>query len=256
MDWLADYEAREWKAVENWWRGSDDLPALSALLTRLQRDVPKRTLSNGVDKHEEYLKARDAPDKWGGAAAILELGELEAKVLGDPFSDLEVWEDQHSNLRAELKVLAASPEDTKGDVELSRSAHAERALEALERVNKSIAFRVRLHKPEEREALHEFAADVAINALRAGYFAHAAESKAIQGDAVRGKVTLESAGAGGRSRARDTRHRTEMILKRMRELKDAKPRSILSAAEQAWKDSLGTSPNANVQLWKNHRKKW
>lgn len=117
MEWQHDYDARSWEAIENWWRRSDDLAALSALLTQLQRDVPKRTLRNGVDEHQEFRKAKDAPKEWSGAAAILQYGELEAKIAGDPASDPEIWADQNARLTSELREFAALAEVTKGDME-------------------------------------------------------------------------------------------------------------------------------------------
>jgi hypothetical protein len=255
MDWYADYEARNWDSVENWWRRSDDVAQLSALLTRLKHDVPKRTLHNGVDKYEEPFPSKDAPEEWRRAAAILELGELEAKVIGEPLSDPEIWAAQYESLTAELTALVDLPEVTEGDPVLSRRAHAERALEALRLVNKTIEFRIGLYEPDEQDALREFAADVAINALRAGYFSYAAESKSIQAHAVRGKKTVAGASVGGRERARETELKTEEILKRMRELTEGNNLSVSRAAEIAYKNGLGTSANANRQLWKRSKEK-
>ena len=253
-DWRRHYDARDWQALENWWRHSDDFEELNALFSQLSRDVPKRVLRNGLDEHEEFLDAKNAPVEWMGAAAILEFGELEAKIHRYPASDPEIWEDQEAGLTAELRALVASEEVTEGDDVLSRRAHAERALESLEQVKKTVKFRLGLYSPDEQEALREFAADVAINALRAGYFSHAAESKSIQAHAVRGKTTLASAAAGGRSRARETNSKSKKILKRMRELVKEGGHSVSRAAEIAHKEGQGTSANANRQLWKRNNK--
>lgn len=255
MDWHADYEARNWEAVENWWRRSDDLAQLSALLTRLKHDVPKRTLHNGVDMYEESLPSKDAPEEWRRAAAILELGELEAKVMGEPPSDPEIWAEQHDSLAAELTAFVDLPEVTEGDPELSRRAHAQRALEALRRVNKAIEFRIGLYESDEQDALREFAADVAINALRAGYFSYAAESKSIQAHAVRGKKILENAATGGRIRAMETNVSTQKILNRMHELITPTHASVSRAAKIAFQEGLGSSAAGNIQQWKRHKSK-
>jgi hypothetical protein len=249
VEWQRYYDERDWTAIESWWRSSEDRTALSELYAQLQRDVPKRTLHNGVEIYEESVKAKEAPAEWRGAAEILEIGELEAKVLGDPLSDPEIWADQVSKLRVELETLAKEPEVTEGDALLSRRAHAERALEAIHMIDETIRFRTLLYKPEEQPQLLEFLANIAINAMRVGYFAKAAETKAIEVDAVRGRKTITSAAVGGRTLAASARPKTEQTLSKMRTLIEEKRLSVSRAAATAFKQGFGSSPEANRKLW-------
>jgi hypothetical protein len=146
------------------------------------------------------------------------------------------------------------PEVTKGDAELSRRAHAERALEALEKLAETIRFRVGLYDPDEREPLREFAAAIAINALRAGYFARAADSKGFETDAVRGQKTKSSAKTGGEIRATQTKPTTDAVLAEMRLLIDAGV-NISRAALAVHKKGIGSSKEANRHLWNLHNPK-
>lgn len=255
MGWQRDYQARNWTAVENWWRRTDNLAELKALLAQLQRDVPRRTLTNGTDIHIEFYGPKNAPEEWKGAALILEFGELEAKINGDPASDIELWAEQQTSLREELHQLASSPEVTTGDSLLSCRAHAERALEALERINDVVGFRIGAYEPDEQEPLREFVALVAIYAMRAGYFAYAAESKVIQAHSARGQVLARAASKGGEIRALEVAPRRERILSKMVELKETgRVSSIQRVADLAFKQGYGTSGNANRQLWKRYMK--
>lgn len=253
-DWQKGYEDRNWNAIDNWWRNSDDQSAKRSLLTQLQRDVPKRTFQNGVETAKEFVRTKDAPEAWKGAAEILELGELEADVAGDPLSDVVIWADQCAKLSAELQALSELPEVTKGDFELSRKEHSTRAIEALKAVQEAIEFRVRLYRPAEQESLREFASSVAINAMRAGFFAHLAESKEIEAHAVRGKISLSSASDGGKARAKTTRLLTERILEKIAALV-AKGHTRARAADLVYLQGFGKSKGANLQLMKRHKPK-
>jgi hypothetical protein len=254
MGWRGEYQARNWTAVENWWRRTDDLDELKALFAQLQRDVPRRTLTNGMDVHVEFQKSKDAPEEWRGASLILEFGELEAKINGDPSSDIELWAEQQTSLSKELQQLVSAPEVTKGDGVLSRRAQAERALEALQRVNEIVGLRIGVYTPDEQEPLREFVAQVAINAMRAGYFAYAAESKVIQADAVRGKKVVKSASNGGENRSRELSSERQRRLRRIGELIEYESLTISAASAKAAKEGIGKSRGANIKLWNRHMK--
>jgi hypothetical protein len=248
IDWRKAYKSRDWDSVDNWWRTSDDRAELLGLLGQLRRDVPKRTLENGVETVEESISSEKAGEGWKGAAEILELGELEAKVAGVPADDAAIWSEQSEGLSAELRNLLAMPEVTEGDAELSRRAHAGRALEALEQIAETIRFRIGMYDQDEREPLCEFAAAIAINALRAGYFARAAESKKMEVDAVRGQKTKSSAKTGGETRARQTKPTKDAVIQKMRVLIEA-GHTVSGAADAAHRVGIGSSQDANRKLW-------
>ncbi|GAB1362935.1 hypothetical protein MASR1M32_21710 [Rhodobacter sp.] len=251
MEWKNAYDRRDWIAVDNWWRRSEDKEARQALFDQLQRDRPRRQLLNGTDKEEVPVPAKDVPPEWAEAVEILELGELEASIECDPPSSAEIWADQFRALSEELRALAASPEVTKGDDELSRASHAGRALEALDQIEQKIPFYLDLFEPAERGVLEEFAAILAINALRAGHFANAAGSKVPQSHAIRGQKILYGAKAGGTIRAKEAERKRKEALEEMRRLIE-RGHTKSQAARIAVHNGFGSSPEANRQLLKRY----
>jgi hypothetical protein len=120
--------------------------------------APERIFQNGL----EQIKRHPYPDdvetpREKAAATVLQLGELEALVNGDPSQASEhwlemkneaesmlrektgdaapgqcsepqkalVWEDVKSELTRVLEAAAAGPEWTVGDAELSQASHSQ-----------------------------------------------------------------------------------------------------------------------------------
>jgi hypothetical protein len=71
---------------------------------------------------------------------------------------------------------------------------------------------------------------------------------------LRGRKTVRSAGLGGDIKAAASKANREIILTEMERL-IRNEHSISRAAELTHKKGLGTSPSANLKMWKRHRKK-
>lgn len=91
-DWRAAYRDWDWDAVDNWWRRSSDRVQLQALFKRLRADLPQTAIENGTEVDWEYQLPDNVSKEWHGAAMIMYSGELEAKIEGDPPTDLQQWQ--------------------------------------------------------------------------------------------------------------------------------------------------------------------
>lgn len=257
--WTDLYERREWDDLENWWRHSDDVDALSALLARLDADVPKVTARNGMEVEVRHVRPNEAPPDWKRAAQILELGELKAKVEGDPPSNAEIWRHDRDMISAQLRSLVVAGEVTMGDKMLSRANHAATSLALLDSTDFCVQAMANEidpvgEKPEDRDWLIEFAQEILYLGFHAGLHARAAIGKSMETDAVRGEKVLMAAVEGGNQRRVNTNPATVAVLREMQRLIDG-GHTELRAAELSAAKGIGTSATANRKLYQRHKEK-
>ncbi len=252
IDWRDLYQRRDWIAIENWWRSSDDTAQLRELLEWLKRDVPEVIRQNGIEEKPDYARPDEAPEEWKGAAKILYLGELEALVEGEPELASAEWQRERDKVVGQLEKFTALEEVTDGDPELSRRSHADKALNFLKQIELDYEWMSHEVDPDEREWLLEVIAHAAHNAFSAGVHAFAAAGKEIEVHALRGQKIAKGASAGGKSKNREGKPEREKILAHM-QASIEKGHSVSAAAKHAYNAGLGTSPGANLQRWKRNR---
>ena len=204
--WRLAYDSRNWDEVENWWRACDNRHDLQVLLDQLRWDVPQLSLENGMEKDARHVFPEEAPEEWRGGAEILFLGELEAKAFGDPADEVSQWEDLSANTAAIMQGFLNAQEVTEGYRALSRSAHAETALELLETIEREAAAMCAEIDPDgtnasERSWLMGVIAQAAVAAFTAGVHARAAAGKEIEHHAVRGNKVLKGTQSAGAATA-------------------------------------------------------
>lgn len=260
-EWRRLYAARDWAALEDWFWRTQDTEGRAQLLASLKRDVPTRRQVNGTEAQEAYVTEVEAPKEWKGAARILELGELEAMVEQEaglePVGYATAWRDGVETIRERLAALLDAEEVTEGDPSLSRRALAEFGLRALNQIDIVVALmadeidpdRV---DPDSREWLEQALLEAAFWAYRVGLADRGAAAKTIEVDAVRGRNTIGGASLGGQMRSAATKDATTSIIKEMQRLVGDR-HSVKRAAELVHQRGLGTSPEANRQLYKRRR---
>lgn len=207
-DWQRLYEKRDWAGLEVWFHHTEERDQLLAFRDALTRDLPKVERENGLERRIEPISAKAAPPGWKEAARILHGGELDAAIAGTPPTALALWEQERSRVTEILERLAGEPEVTKGDASMSRRAHIATVMEHLKEFDFALSFmRGELLRVGETDDdirwLNEMVAEIALPIFRAGIHAHAADGKAMEADAVRGKKVLKSAKEGGAKRVRE-----------------------------------------------------
>lgn len=253
IDWRDLYQLRDWIAIENWWRNTDETAQAKELLEWLQRDVPRVTRQNGFEEKLDSKRPDEAPEEWKGAAKILYMGELEALVEGEPERASEEWQRERDKVVGQLEKFTALEEVTDGDPELSRRSHADKALDFLKQIELGFEWMSHEVDPDEREWLLEVIAHTAHNAFSAGVHAFAAAGKEIEVHALRGQKIARSASAGGKSKNREGKLEREKLLAYM-QASIEKDHSVSAAAEHAYNAGLGPSPSANRKRWYRNRK--
>ncbi len=254
--WELAYQKRQWDVVENWWRSIDDAQDLKTLLDLLRRDVPRIKIENGMETDERHMHPNEVSEEWRGGAEILYLGELEAKVTGDPPEDLTQWNEVSASTVQMMQEFLAAQEVTEGDRTLSRRAHAEAALELLSVIEREAAAMCAEidpdgDKPDDRAWLAAVIAQTASAAFKVGVHARAALGKEIEQHAVRGKKNLDSAKAGGKATSASTKAMNTEVLKEMKRL-IASGHSVSGAARLARQNGLGTSNEGNRKIYQRH----
>lgn len=247
--WRLAYDSRNWDEVENWWRACDNLHDLQVLLDQLRWDVPQLSLENGMEKDARHVFPEEAPEEWRGGAEILFLGELEAKAFGDPADEVSQWEDLSANTAAIMQGFLNAQEVTEGYRALSRSAHAETALELLETIEREATAMCAEIDPDgtnasERSWLMGVIAQAAVAAFTAGVHARAAAGKEIEHHAVRGTKVLKGTQSAGAATAAANWPKRKALLAEMNRL-IALGHTKSDAARLASKKGLGTSFEAN-----------
>lgn len=255
-NWQQAYDAGDWASVENWWRASEDLGQLCGLLEQLKRDVPRVVWVNGMEEREEFVLPRDAPRQWKAAATMLFMGELEAKIMGNPQPEHLEWQETCYKVIDQMRAFLTAQEQTKGHQSMSRAAHAETVLELLATIDRDAGLMCAQldpagDQPEDREWLRAVIAQAALAAFHAGSHARAAVGKAMEQHAVRGKIIQESGLKGGRVRAEQKKELKQAIIDAMGEL-IAKGLPVSAAAQKVAKRGIGASAEGNRTAYKRH----
>lgn len=196
-DWRVFYDARDWTALDNWWRWEEDRAAVTEFRDRLKADVQKVTYQNGTESQEDIIDPSDASPEWKGAVEILLLGELDAYLDGDPEPVPVEWHMAEIEIRKALESYIASEEVTEGDDRLSRRSHAGMALGALAAIDAATAMMADEidpdhSDPESRTWLLECFAEIAARGYEAGYHAKAADSKEHEAAALKTYRMIET----------------------------------------------------------------
>ena len=175
------------------------------LLERVRQAVPRVTIQNGMEATSRFALPQELPAKSSirAAAEILELGELEALVDGEPPRGAEVWNDALRQAQSYLDRAEAEGEITSGSSELSRFEHIRSAREALSELNLAM----RLNEENFTSSTDKaWAADafseVAYIAYMAGRRVQVAWGKPIERDAYLLQQDRASRSQGGSSKHR------------------------------------------------------
>ena len=247
-DWQRLYKKRDWAALEVWFHHTEERDQLIAFRDALTRDIPKVERENGIERRSEPVSAEAAPDEWKGAATILHDGELDAAIEGTPPTALALWEQERLRVTEILDRLAGEPEVTKGDAAMSRRAHIATVMEHLREFDFALSFmRGELLRVGETDDdirwLNEMVAEIALPIFRAGIHAHAADGKAMEADAVRGKKVYKGAQGSTAVRRQKSAKEREARNAMMDEL-IANGQSAANAARILSKRGLGMTEDA------------
>lgn len=194
--WEHLFAAAKWPEINDWWQhwifnNPSELAPLCALLSKLRDIVPKIDEENGIERQERHLSSTDDPKLWQGqehlkgAADILEHGELEAAIEGDPPVASEEWGNTRNSIEPILQAYLRENEVTEGTNDLSRGKHARDALDLLHAIDNMAAFLSReLDTQDDKDWLKEVLAEVANFAFAAGRHTQAAWGKEFEKLAV------------------------------------------------------------------------
>lgn len=244
-DWQRLYEERDWAALEIWFHHTGERDELIAFRDALLRDVPTVPRENGVERRIDPVSVEAAPAEWKGAATILHEGELEAAIEGTPPTASALWDQERLRVTDILRRLAGEPEVTKGDATMSRKAHIATVMEHLKEFDFAVGvMRSELLRAGEAEDdirwLMEMVAEIALPIFRAGIHAHAADGKAMEADAVRGKKVYQGAQGSTAVRRQKSAKAREARNALMDEL-IANGQTAANAARILFKRGLGVS---------------
>jgi len=279
--WEPFIEAHQWDDVTDWWMRSyfdnpDEPAPLRALLAALLELVPKVQEENRMELRERHLTARDDPKHWRGqehlkgAAAILDLGELQAAIERYPPEASEAWRKNRKIIEAFLDEFLEGQEVTEGAKDLSRKAHAREARDLLRYTDDVTAtLSCEMDSEEDRDWLQEGFAEIANLAFEAGRRTQAAWGKDFEKFAVLHTNQIKRFAHDNEGRdshnARKTAQREAWIAHATvvertvsRDLSDsAKADFILKNWNKAGMESQRPSPPSKktLQNWLSHRKK-
>jgi hypothetical protein len=272
--WVQLFEARNWSGLEAWAGTTDDDAAKHAFWERLNAEIPKEIRVNGAEQWKTHVHPSRAPDAWKGAARLLEEGELEVCVLGDPDTYAVLWDRGLPEIEALIADLKSRPEVTEGDAERSRAAYIARAECCLMemRVHTAVARRQideeqtgeasvadgSLEMPEDerefsqQELRRELIAGVAVSAFNLGLNLRAAGGKEVEALAVTGEKVLK-----GVERANDMRRpkqapRRSAILENMERLQ--RQGHSVSNAARLTTEAVGGTEGGNRKMWYRYSK--
>lgn len=252
-DWQALYAKRDWDALENWWRkfDPDEREEVDLFRERLRSDVPRIVRQNGTETREDFVHPGDAPEGWRGAAEMLHIGELDAYLDGDPIGASEEWDQLQVAAEKTLRKFLDADEVTMGDLALSRSAHARKALTYIQQLGSESAWMLSEADADEREWISAVIAQAALAAFRAGVHAQAAAGKEIEADAFKEREAQKARKLGGEIKSAQTMPVRDAVVRRMRQLIGDRHTNI-GAARKALKEGLGTTVGGNMNYWKRY----
>lgn len=254
MNWHDLVAAKDWTDLEDLWRHLERADAAD-VLKELRGIVPMVTIENGMERSERRALPKEVAEELRGAAKILMLGELEAYVEGDPPMPTAVWRDHQAAAEAFLEEASANAEVTVGDVELSRKRHCDEAAERFRSLDRTQHLMLgQMDGPDEENWLREVIAEVAIDAYLAGRHVQAAWGKDFEQHAVRGEKVLHGAAQAGDLRRRTVEPSSQKVLDEMERLRDRK-HTVSRAADLAFENGFGSSPDANRKLYYRTRRR-
>lgn len=218
-DWRQLFDKKKWDRLDDLWRHDVSQEVCAEILAALRKVVPVVERTNGTERKLEHALPHEVPADLAGAAKILCMGELEANALGDGFTPtyLTQWNDLLPQVQRACAELAALPEVTVGDADMSRVYHATEAGELLAFIPAILEATLYPGDAEDEEpdelapALQEHVATAVIYAFAAGRHFQLAVGKEHEPDAVRGEKVLTSARGGGAKRRGQTADRTHKV---------------------------------------------
>ena len=226
---------------------------LLEILCKIQKLVGQTWDENGMQQVLRYKTSSEVHPDLKVLAEILEIGELEFVISGEPEDDGKEWRNLLADVESKLRNFISAPEVTKGAAPLSRKAQAERALGFLGEIetNRQL-LRQQLNSDDVQVWFDEAVAAIALPAFLAGMHAMQADYKIIETDAVRGTKV-----AGGSSNAAHGTNQKfiaprEKRISRVRELTEHM--TVAAAARQCAKERLG-SVGAIKKTWHRHKNK-
>lgn len=275
--WETLVKEHRWDDVVNWWmrwyfHSPDEAAPLQGLFDALCALVPTICEENGMERRERHLTPTDDPKHWRGqehlkgAAAILDLGELQAAIEGEPPIASEEWRDARERTEAFLQECLDGEEFTQGAEDISRKAHARKARDLFLNIDNTTAFYIsQMDSEEDRDWLMEALADIAHDAFEAGLRTQAAGGKEVEKLAVaREKQIRGFANNSARNRERKAaamawREHARLVERALsRNLSDsAKADVILKNWNKVGVEGQRPSPPSKktLQNWLSHRRK-
>ncbi|MCE6960001.1 hypothetical protein LAZ40_13315 [Cereibacter sphaeroides] len=263
-------EQRKWDAkwadVNNWQRQHaiqhpDDLEPRRELFEFLRQSVRMTEIKNGTEWAKRHIHPLKAEVHMRGAAMILFAGELEASISREPPPPDDEWTEIRAEVEAKLTSLLEAEEVTEGDASLSRQSHASVALQCLREADGPVKALMRGLDGKERRGVAHHLGELARLWFAAGYRARSAlgkedEASALLWDKESRTVQARKDGAAqaGQLAADSARENRLPIMEAMHR-RIAGGAKVSDAARHVHDvDKLGTSFEANRQMWYQHRK--
>jgi len=165
--WREVADAGRWADVDWYYLPGEDLPDL---LERLRRAVPTTKDVKGMEVAERHIRAAETSvHDIKAAALVLQLGELQAAVEGDPPDASERWAAMQDEVTVLLREAVSRGEAIKGSTALSRTSHVRDALHNLEQAAFTTnAMAAGCDDEDQAKWSRESAAEVALAAFAAG----------------------------------------------------------------------------------------
>ncbi|MEL5876038.1 hypothetical protein [Cereibacter sphaeroides] len=256
----------QWAHVNNWHvqhanEHRDDVEPRRELLEFLRQTVPMTKIKNGTEWMEQHVHPLKAEVHIRGAAMILFGGLLEASIVMEPPPPDEEWAEIRAEVEAKLTSLLEAEEVTEGDASLSRKSHASAALDFLRATGAYVEALTDGLDDEERRGVTEHAATLMRLCFAAGYRVRSAMGKEDEASALlweKESPTVQArkdgAAQAGQLAADSARENRLPIMEAMHR-RIAGGATVSDAARHAYEvDDLGTSFEANRQMWYQNRK--
>lgn len=254
----------DWSELNNWWKFQNDgqpgyREGLSALLDVLRTLVPTVTMRNGIEQRQRHLSSDDKDgEQWSGHASlkgavkILEWGELEAIVEGDPLPSSIVWPEHRSIIEGHLDHFMFQDEVTEGDDELSRRAHADEAKQLLKSIDFASTHAAnQMDSDDERLWLNDVISEIAYLAFEAGQHTRAAWGKEFEKHAAsrirQNAGILKNFGGKAEQESAEWKTHAELVMSRFQKVPATKSecaRWILAQWNRVGDDNSRPRPRA------------
>lgn len=265
-DWRRHADTAEWRLIE--WEILDDKSQIE-LLDRLRQAVPCRMHTNLMEQFKRHDTIDEALATSRKEVLALDMSSAEAKrhienagAAAAMLMNLEARHGEEINWLDQAETFAAKvlmEEDVTGrkidnaSPEFSRHAHAGKMIELLQEFRESRTLALSQVDGAEQAWLAEVIDQAAATGYWAGRRLQAAWGKPLEVMAVTGEGVLKGVKSGGEARKGKLGPDTDAILDTMEELIDSGHFVSNAARIVKRKYGLGTSANANRQLYKRHR---